>query len=43
MAWRREYCVATDWDWSVVAWVAVIGAVSAVDVMDRVGRGVTVD
>ena len=40
-SWRR-CCVVTDRDRSVVAWVAVIGAVSVVDVMARFGVGRTV-
>jgi hypothetical protein len=39
---HREVCVVTDRDRSVVAWVAVIGAVSAQDVMARFGVGGTV-
>jgi len=34
--------VVTDWDRSVVAWIAVIGAVGAQDVMKRFGGGRTV-
>src|SRR4051794_27479642 len=39
---KGEQAVVTDRDRSVVAWVAVIGAVSAQDVMARFGVGRTV-
>jgi hypothetical protein len=42
MARRRAYCVVTARDRSVVAWIGVIGAVSAQGVMARFGVGRTV-
>src|SRR6185503_7918465 len=39
---RRRLRVVSDRNRSVVGWVAVIGAVSAQDVMDRFGLGRTV-
>jgi hypothetical protein len=39
---RGEQAVVTDRDRSVVAWVGVVGAVSARDVMQRFGVGTTV-